>query len=576
MDPDRSRRRSVAASRSSSGSRGGRSPPGASVGFVDVPGHERFVRTMLAGVGPVRLVLFVVAADEGWKPQSEEHLQIVDVLGVDGAVVALTKRDLVDDARSPRREGGPRKLAGTRARRRADRPVSSERGDGIDELVAALDDDDRGGAGAGPTAAPGCSSTVSSRSAAPARSSPARSPAGRSRSARRPSSCPSGPPGADSRAPDARTGDRGRARPVSRVAVNLAGTSRAELRGATCWPGRIVAPDGRVRGVAPTRPRARTIRLTARGAFKVHAGSAERDARVRLYDARRSSAAVPSSGSRSPSRSCSTSVTRSCSVRPAGGRRSPAGSCSTPHRRAGPGRPRRSVSPAGPRRPATTSPRNPRRRAGSRPGTGDAVALTVYPAGVPQAGEWLLRDGLLGSAGTALVEHIGAFHEVRPLEEGRTAGLGSPRRSPRPSAPSPEPRNPRLVDAVLDRLTADGLLNPNEHVDRAPLASTRRPRERPRDPASAVGDRSPSRRSLRRSETWSQKGLASTRLTRPAGPASSCASAPISCSRRRSSSGRKPSWRRPAARGHHRERVPGGSGGPAGSTRCRSWNGSTN
>ena len=52
---------------------------------------------MLAGVGPVRLVLFVVAADEGWKPQSEEHLAILDVLGVEGAVVALTKRDLVDE-----------------------------------------------------------------------------------------------------------------------------------------------------------------------------------------------------------------------------------------------------------------------------------------------------------------------------------------------------------------------------------------------------------------------------------------------------------------------------------------------
>src|SRR6478736_7470735 len=71
-------------------------PSGREVGFVDVPGHERFVRNMLAGVGPVRLVLFVVAADEGWKPQSEEHLQILDVLGVAGGVIALTKTDLVD------------------------------------------------------------------------------------------------------------------------------------------------------------------------------------------------------------------------------------------------------------------------------------------------------------------------------------------------------------------------------------------------------------------------------------------------------------------------------------------------
>src|SRR5438552_4701161 len=73
-------------------------PSGREIGFVDVPGHERFVRNMLAGVGPVRLVLFVVAADAGWKPQSEEHLQIVDVLGVEGGVVALTKCDLVDEA----------------------------------------------------------------------------------------------------------------------------------------------------------------------------------------------------------------------------------------------------------------------------------------------------------------------------------------------------------------------------------------------------------------------------------------------------------------------------------------------
>ena len=64
---------------------------------------------MLAGVGPVRLVLFVVAANEGWRRQSEEHLAIVDVLGIEGGVIALTKRDLVDDddARACR-GGGPR------------------------------------------------------------------------------------------------------------------------------------------------------------------------------------------------------------------------------------------------------------------------------------------------------------------------------------------------------------------------------------------------------------------------------------------------------------------------------------
>jgi selenocysteine-specific elongation factor len=65
-----------------------------SIGVIDVPGHEDFVRNMIAGVGSVDLALFVVAADDGWMPQTEEHLQILLYLGVTRAVVALTKRDL--------------------------------------------------------------------------------------------------------------------------------------------------------------------------------------------------------------------------------------------------------------------------------------------------------------------------------------------------------------------------------------------------------------------------------------------------------------------------------------------------
>ena len=75
-------------------------PSGREIGFVDVPGHERFIGNMLAGVGPVRLILFVVAADEGWKPQSEEHLEIVDVLGAHGAVIALEPRRFSSSRRS--------------------------------------------------------------------------------------------------------------------------------------------------------------------------------------------------------------------------------------------------------------------------------------------------------------------------------------------------------------------------------------------------------------------------------------------------------------------------------------------
>ena len=73
-------------------------------GFIDVPGHERFVKNMLAGVGGIDLVLFVVAADESIKPQTREHFDICRLLRIPGGVVALTKSDLVD-----------REVIGTRA-----------------------------------------------------------------------------------------------------------------------------------------------------------------------------------------------------------------------------------------------------------------------------------------------------------------------------------------------------------------------------------------------------------------------------------------------------------------------------
>ena len=71
---------------------------GEDVSFVDVPGHVRFLRNMLAGVGGVDACLFVVAATEGWKPQSEEHLRILELVGVRHGVIALTKVDVLDDA----------------------------------------------------------------------------------------------------------------------------------------------------------------------------------------------------------------------------------------------------------------------------------------------------------------------------------------------------------------------------------------------------------------------------------------------------------------------------------------------
>src|SRR5690349_11017804 len=70
------------------------------LGIVDVPGHEDFVKNMVAGVGSIDLALLVVAADDNWMPQTEEHLQILAYLGLKNAVVALTKIDLVPDAQA--------------------------------------------------------------------------------------------------------------------------------------------------------------------------------------------------------------------------------------------------------------------------------------------------------------------------------------------------------------------------------------------------------------------------------------------------------------------------------------------
>ena len=115
-------------------------PSGREVGFVDVPGHERFVHNMLAGVGGVGCALFVVDASEGWRPQSAEHLAILDLLGIPAGVVALTKVDLVDEATRDRvaAEVGGR-LEGTTLDGAAVVPTAAPSGLGVDALAAALD-----------------------------------------------------------------------------------------------------------------------------------------------------------------------------------------------------------------------------------------------------------------------------------------------------------------------------------------------------------------------------------------------------------------------------------------------------
>src|ERR1700722_9547311 len=112
---------------------------GVRLGLVDVPGHERFVRNMLAGAGGIDLVLWVIAADEGIKPQTREHFEICSLLGIPRGIIAITKSDLVDAdtlgmvrleieefVRASFLEGAPIV------------PVSAKTGDGLDALKREL------------------------------------------------------------------------------------------------------------------------------------------------------------------------------------------------------------------------------------------------------------------------------------------------------------------------------------------------------------------------------------------------------------------------------------------------------
>ena len=117
------------------------SPDGGQAGreqlaFVDVPGHERFVPNMLAGLGPVPAVMFVVAADGGWMPQSAEHLAAVDALGVRHGLLVITRSDLADPGPATRQAVA--EIAHTSLGDVEAIAVSAVTGEGLDELRAAL------------------------------------------------------------------------------------------------------------------------------------------------------------------------------------------------------------------------------------------------------------------------------------------------------------------------------------------------------------------------------------------------------------------------------------------------------
>lgn len=115
-------------------------PSGTEIGIVDVPGHHRFIDNMLAGVGGIRLTLFVIAANDSWMPQTQEHLEILDLLGVERGIVVLTKKDLVDDDWLELvQEDVRERLHGTSLAGAPTVAVSAATGAGMDELARTID-----------------------------------------------------------------------------------------------------------------------------------------------------------------------------------------------------------------------------------------------------------------------------------------------------------------------------------------------------------------------------------------------------------------------------------------------------
>jgi selenocysteine-specific elongation factor len=420
-------------------------PSGREIGFVDVPGHERFVGNMLAGVGPVRLVLFVVAADEGWKPQSEEHLQILDVLGVAGGVIALTKRDLVDDETLAIATDEVRdRVAGTVLADAPIVPVSAETGTGLEELVRALDTMLAGA----PAPEPARTRLFVDRvfTIRGAGTVATGTLAGGCLDVGREVTLLPGDRRARIRGLQTHRRQEERACPVSRVAANLGGVEREELtRGDVLVdPGAWVETTVFDASIAPVRD---LDRIPTRGAFKVYAGAAEVDATIRSLGegfarVRTAHPLVLEPFDRFV-------------IRDSGRRRTVGGGVV--------------LDVAPPRSADARHIAFLARRAGAV--RADLPALLIEERGAIRAEEvapctgiggerpdgWLVSPQVHDAVATAVNDVLTVFHREHPLDEGaplavvREAGGAAARRAGAPRAAG-------LPDALLDLLVADGTI----------------------------------------------------------------------------------------------------------------------
>ena len=269
---------------------------GSEIDFVDVPGHDRLVGNMLVGAGEIDAALLVVAADDGPRAQTIEHLELLDALGIRHGVAVVTKRDLAGQARTAERRWptsepllAPTTLAGSPVLAVSSTPVL-----GLDELRAALVGPARPGprrrrtvgARRGPSGSP---SIGSSRSRAAGSSSPARSEATDSSAGRPLGSSPVAAIGPGPRAPGPRARRRVRSTDGGRIALNLTGVDGAAIsRGDVLTADPAVSTD-RPAGRDPPatgwarRPVCRLpgVAAVARSVLRLHLGTASADATSR-------------------------------------------------------------------------------------------------------------------------------------------------------------------------------------------------------------------------------------------------------------------------------------------------------
>jgi selenocysteine-specific elongation factor len=402
-----------------------------------------------------------VAADEGWKPQSEEHLAIVDVLGAHGGVVALTKRDLVDaETLAIARDEVRERLAGTTLEGAPIVPCSSATGEGIDHLRTALD--------AMVAAAP-----------PPERDARPRWFIDRVFSIKGAGTVATGtltggPLSVGDEVQVYPNGPRARIRglqshrrtievaePVSRVAGNLVGVDREQLE-----RGDVLGFPGQWRATALIEARVRPVRglshpLRARGAYKVYAGSAERDAALRWVggDAevsgregafariRLSSPAVLQVGDRFV-------------LRESGRRETVAGGIVLdvdPPRRPGPGAAERLG-----RREAASPDELPAIVVAERGAVAAAdlpdltgVAVERVPGAVRVGDRWI-AERLHDEAAGAVIDALERFHAANPLLEGAELQAIRAVAGEAMRAAGARPAGPGLVDALLADLEAGG------------------------------------------------------------------------------------------------------------------------